>query len=384
MLKNKSIICFANDFRGDPTSKQQVMRILSEDNKILWINSIAMRKPSVSVSDMSRVWSKLKSFSRGLDQINTNLYAFTPLVLPLPSSKFAQVINRLLLLAYLKFFTIKLGMKNIQLWTFLPNMVGLVGSLNEEKVIYYCVDEWSEFSFLDRDTVIRLEKELLAKSDLVITTANKLYKSKIKANPNTHLVPHGVDFDFFAKALEPGMLEPQDISCLPHPRMGFFGLIHEWVDLELIAFMAKAHPEWTIVMIGKVVPGKDTSCVNGLKNVVFLGQKEYAELPAYCKGLDVALIPFEINELTLNVNPIKLREYLAAGLPVVSTALPEIFPYKDVVHIAETKEEFTKAVEQAICEKGSDWINKRHSAVSHETWRARVEQISDLVENIKR
>jgi glycosyltransferase involved in cell wall biosynthesis len=384
MLKNTSIICFANDFRGDPTSKQQVMRILSENNKILWVNSIAMRKPSVSASDMSRIWSKLKSFFRGLDQINPNLYAFTPLVLPLPSSRFAQVVNRLLLLAYLKFFILKLGMKNIQLWTFLPNMVSLIGSLNEEKVVYYCVDEWSEFSFLDRDTVVKLERELLAKSDLVITTANKLYTSKLQYNPNTHLVPHGVDFDFFANALAPATQEPRDISGLPHPRIGFFGLIHEWVDLELIAAMATRHPEWTIVMIGKVVPEKDTTCVDALSNVVFLGQKDYAELPGYCKGLDVALIPFVLNELTLNVNPIKLREYLAAGLPVVSTALPEIFPYQSVVHISKTTDEFIRDTEKAVTEKGADWIRKRHAAVSHETWRARVEQISDLVEKIQR
>lgn len=382
MLQNKSIICFANDFRGDPTSKQQVMRLLSENNKILWVNSIAMRKPSVSASDMSRIWSKLKRFFRGLDKINDNLFAFTPLVLPLPSSKFAQVLNRLLLLAYLKFFIFKLGMKKIQLWTFLPNMVGLIGSLNEEKVIYYCVDEWSQFSFLDTETVIRLENELLAKSDLVITTAQKLYDSKRKHNNNTHLIPHGVDFDFFVKALDPSTNIPKDIASLPTPRIGFFGLIHEWVDLTLIEYMAKKHPEWAIVMIGKVVPEKDVSVAASLPNVYFLGQKEYSELPGYCKGLDVALIPFEINELTLNVNPIKLREYLAAGLPVVSTPLPEILSYNEVVYLAESKEEFTLATEKALRENSDENLRKRHASVFHETWRARVEQISDLVDNI--
>jgi len=343
MLKSKSIICFANDFRGDPTSKQQVMKILSENNTILWINSIAMRRPSASVADMSRLWSKVTKFFKGLDQINKNLYVFTPLVLPLPSLKFAQLLNKFLLLSYLKFFIWKLKMKNIQLWTFVPNMISLVGKLGEEKVIYYCVDEWSEFSFLDRETIVRLEKELLLKSDVVITTAKKLYESKIKHNSRTYLVPHGVDFDFFSQALKPSFYVPDDIEILPNPRIGFFGLIHEWVDLGLIEFMAQKHPEWSIVMIGKLVPGIDISRSSAFKNIHFMGQKDYSELPHYCKGLDVALIPFKINELTLNVNPIKLREYLAAGLPVVSTPLPEIIPYKDVVYLAESKEEFTSS-----------------------------------------
>jgi len=379
MLKNQSIICFANDFKGDPTSKQQVMRILSENNKILWVNSIVMRKPTVKASDMSRIWIKLLGFFRGLDKINENLFVFTPLILPLPSSAFAQTINMLLLKFYLKFLCWKLGMIKPQLWTFLPNMVGLIGKLKVEKVIYYCVDEWSEFSFLDKETIVKLEKELLLKADFVITTSNKLLDSKIKHNKNTFLIPHGVDFDFFSTALDSTVHVPEDILALPLPRIGFFGLIHEWVDCELIRYIAEAHPAWSIVMIGKVAAGKNASILRHLQNVYFLGQKDYASLPGYCKGLDVGLIPFVVSELTLNVNPIKLREYLAAGLPVVSTPLPEIISYKGVVHIANTYEEFSIAIEKAIKEKGSHWIAQRHSAVCHETWRARVEEISSLL-----
>ena len=380
MLQGKSIVCFANDFRGDPTSKHQVMRLLSKNNNVLWVNSIALRRPSVSASDASRIFRKVKSFFEGLDRENDSLYAFTPLVLPLPASSLARRVNSWLLKIYLRYYIRKLGMKDIQLWTFMPTMVEFVGKLKEKKLIYYCVDEWSEFSFIDKESIIQMERRLIEKSDLVITTAEKLYADKVKYNPNTHLIRHGVDFDHFAKALDPKTEEPEDIRNLPKPRIGFYGLIHEWIDLRLIEAIAKAHPEWSIVMIGKI--STDSSFLNPYSNVHFLGQKPYESLGGYCKAFEVGLIPFVINALTVNVNPIKLREYLAAGMPVVSTKLPEIDPYREVVYLAEDDDDFIRGVEKALEQTGSEWIKKRQKAVEGETWLAKVEEISNLIEAI--
>lgn len=380
MLKGQSIVCFANDFRGDPTSKHQVMRILSRDNRVLWVNSIALRRPSVSASDASRILNKIKGFFRGLDRENENLYIFTPLVLPLPASAMARRFNSWLLKVYLKHWMGKLGMKDIQLWTFMPTMVELAGRLGEKKLIYYCVDEWSEFSFIDKASIIDMEKRLIEKSDLVITTAEKLYQDKKRYNANTHLIRHGVDFDLFASALDPKTEEPEDIRDLPHPRIGFYGLIHEWIDLKTVEAIARAHPEWSIVLIGKV--STDADFLKEYTNVHFLGQRPYRSLAGYCKAFDVGIIPFVVNALTVNVNPIKLREYLAAGLPVVSTRLPEIEPYGEVVHLAATESEFIEGIEKALQETGPDWVARRQKAVAGETWQARVEEISRLVEEI--
>ncbi len=382
MLKGESIVCFANDFRGDPTSKQQVMMLLSKCNKVLWVNSISMRAPSVSTSDISRIATKVKKFFVGLDKVNDNMYVFTPLVLPFPSSRVVRYLNTILLAIYLRYFMKKLGMTNIQLWTFIPTMVEIAGKLKESKLIYYCVDEWSEFSFLDKTVMIDMETRLLKKADLVITTAEKLYNEKKKQNSNTHLIRHGVDFDFFAQSLAPSTQEPDDIKSLPRPRIGFFGLIHEWIDFNILAAMAATHPEWSIVLIGKVAPGKDRSVLEQYRNIHFLGQRDYKTLPGYCKGFDVGLIPFAVTPLTLNVNPIKLREYLAAGLPVVSTKLPEMLQYNQVVHLAESPEEFVLATEKALYEKGETWIKRRQTAVKGETWQARVDLIGELIENI--
>ena len=164
------------------------MRLLSKQNKVLWINSIGLRKPSASASDASRILRKIGSFFRGLDQINENLYAFTPLVLPIPASGFARWLNSLLLRLYLFYYVRKLGLKNVQLWTFMPTMVELVGKLGEKKLIYYCVDEWSQFSFIDKDSMVEMETRLLKQADLVLTTAQELSRDDTVASLWTRIV----------------------------------------------------------------------------------------------------------------------------------------------------------------------------------------------------
>ena len=186
-MNQQSIVCFAADWESDPTSKHQVMKVLSRSNKILWVNSIGMRSPEVSAADLSRALKKVMGWFKGLTRVNQNLYHFTPIVLPLPSSKIARLINKKLLCFSVAYYKKKLNMENIQLWLFPPNAVELVGSLGERFVLYYCVDEWSKFSFIDGQAMRKMEIELLGKSDLVITTAEHLQKDKAQFNPNTHL-----------------------------------------------------------------------------------------------------------------------------------------------------------------------------------------------------
>jgi glycosyltransferase involved in cell wall biosynthesis len=205
-----------------------------------------------------------------------------------------------------------------------------------------------------------------------------LQASKNSLNPQTHLVPHGVDVDHFAKATDPATRVPDDVADLPHPILGFFGLIQEWVDLELLAEVARLRPDGSIVLIGQA--RTDRKPRDMPKNVHFLGQRPYETLPAYCRAFDVGLIPFRINELTLNVNPIKLREYLAAGLPVVSTPLPEVAVYRPLVDIAEDAEAFVAACDRAVAADDSESIERRRDAMRKETWAAKVEHLSKLVE----
>jgi glycosyltransferase involved in cell wall biosynthesis len=160
--------------------------------------------------------------------------------------------------------------------------------------------------------------------------------------------------------------------------IGFFGLLADWVDLDMIGALARARPKWSFALVGKAQT--DLRAVQGLPNVHLIGQRPYSALPGYCRGFDVGLIPFRMNELTLRVNPLKLREYLAAGLPVVSTPLPEVVRYQGVVHIATNREGFLEEIEAALKERTSERDRARVAMMQSEGWEARVGEMSRLVE----
>ncbi len=357
------------------------MRILSEENKILWINSIGMRRPSLSSSDFSRIIRKVKGWFKGASKVNENLYHFTPIVLPFPSSKIAGRINRVLLKLSIAYYRKKLSMGAVQLWTFLPNITEIIGELDETLLLYYCVDEWSKFSFMDGAALRDKEICLMQQADLVIVTADFLYNDKIQFNRQTHLLTHGVDFDFFAKSLTEESKKPAELENLTGPIIGFFGLIHEWIDLDLICYIARERPDWNIVLIGKASVNMEE--LEKYDNIILTGQKPYAELPSYCRFFDIGLIPFKINELTVNVNPIKMREYLAAGLPVVATPLPEIKKYEDRISIGEDGQQCIAMIEQEMTTDSAEKRVERSQSMKNETWKGKVEILSSLIEDIE-
>ena len=382
MIRDRSIICFAHDWAGDPTSKTHIMRILSEKNRILWVNSIGMRRPSVSGRDTRRLLAKLRQAARGLVRVHANLHVVSPLVLPLPGVAGVDRLNATLLTASLRHFARRAGLARPIVWTFLPTTAGLVGRLGESRLIYHCVDEYSAFAGVPREALRRMEADLVRRADLVLTSSETLAEARRPLNPNTWFVSHGVDVGHFSRAVEPGPAPPPDASGLARPVLGFFGLIAEWIDLPLLGEIARRRPDWTLLLIGKATV--DTSPLRGLPNVRLLGQRPYAALPDYCRAFDVGLIPFRIDELTVRANPLKLREYLAAGLPVVSSDLPEVRRYAELVELAHGPAGFIAAVETALAERGDAAARARVEAMKHESWEARVEEISELIEATER
>jgi glycosyltransferase involved in cell wall biosynthesis len=380
MMTGQNIICFANDWDADPTSKHQVMKLLAGKNRVLWVESIGLRRPGASKGDASRILKKIRKFVRGPVCVAPNLYVVTPLAIPFHGVKAAQAFNAWFLASYIRAQASRLDMSSFQLWTFLPTTAPIIRYLKPQKVIYYCVDEWSAFSFLDGRLMEQMETDLIKQSDLVITSAEKLYASKRHLNPRTYLVPHGVDAEHFGKALLPNTVVPKELEGLPKPIIGFWGLIHEWIDIDLIHYAATRRPEWSFVLIGKA--GVDCSALKQLPNVYLLGVRSYTTLPAFAKGFSVGIMPFKINRLTENVNPIKLREYLAAGLPVVSTPLEEARIYAQAVRFGSNGEEFVKALDLAVKDNLQDSIQSRLESVKEDTWAARVDQISSYVENV--
>jgi glycosyltransferase involved in cell wall biosynthesis len=377
MIEGNDIIFFANDWGGDPLSKHQIALQLAQRNRILWVNSMGNRNPTVSAHDLRRAWKKLWQFSRGCGPVAKNIFRFCPLVLPFHGNRAARWINRRLLAWGLRRACRKLGFEAPVTLTFVPNAVDVAGSLGERLVVYYCVDEYSQFSGANRSAILDMERRLMEKSDLVIVSASRLYETKRASNVNTVLITHGVDVAHFRTACIEATPVPQDAAILPGPVIGFYGLIEDWVDLDVIRHMAIARPGWSFLMIGEVKA--DTSAVSSLPNVHFTGRRAYQSLPGYCKKFDIAVLPFVINELTLAANPLKVREYLAAGLPVVATPLPEVQKLGALVCVATTPEEFLRQCDGLLDagRRGPDLAVSRQ--MDGESWEGKVEALSELI-----
>ncbi|XXF80886.1 glycosyltransferase [Myxococcaceae bacterium GXIMD 01537] len=376
-LRGRDLVVFSNDWDGDPLSKVHIMRILSRDNRVLWVNSIGNRAPRANAHDARRIFKKLASFSQGLREVEPNLHVLAPLALPFYGKEWVRAANRHLLRLQVLRAMRQLRFKRPLSWSFLPASAPVSGTLGEEFVVYHCVDEFSAFSDTNGRHIAELEERLLRRADLVITSAERLQESKARVNPRTVLVRHGVDFNHFVKACEPSTLIPEDVARLPKPVIGFFGLVADWVDLDAIIATAKANPRGSVVVLGKVAPDVDASGLAAVPNIHLLGRKRYEDLPGYCRAFDVALMPFKVNELTLNANPLKVREYLAAGLPVVSTDIPEVRKV-GLCKVATSTEDFVRKVGECLAEGGGP-RRERAQRIVHESWEAKVEEIREHV-----
>jgi len=256
------------------------------------------------------------------------------------------------------------------------------------KILYDCDDEASGFSGVrDIAGILQKEKDLATNSSIVIATSKALYQKISKLNSNCFYIPNGADVTHFLKATKPGEKIP-GMEHLRHPVIGYIGAIFDWFDAELVCRLAELHPEYSILLVGPLDYGRELDC--GLEkfkqhpNITLLGSRKYEVLPEYLSYMDVCLIPFKINKLTRASNPIKMYEYLAAGKPVVSTALPEICNNaSEVVYIGKDREDFIKKVERAVNEtKDKAMISRRIDYARDNSWEKRVKTIEALLRNI--
>jgi glycosyltransferase involved in cell wall biosynthesis len=375
-LKGRDIVCFSNDWDGDPLSKMHAMRILARENRVLWVNSIGNRRPTATARDLRRILKKLAGALQGLRERHPNIWVLTPLAIPLYGSELVRAANGALLRMQIEAAMQQLGFQDVISWSFLPSSAPVSGTLGESLVVYHCVDEFSAFSDAPAREIRELERRLLLKSDVVICSSEKLRADKARVNPNAHLVQHGVDLEHFAKAFEPGTTIPEDLKNAPGPVIGFWGLLADWVDLQLIRHVADAFSGGTVVLLGNSTT--DLKPLDGARNVRVLGRKPYADLPRYAKAFDVALMPFRVNELTLAANPLKVREYLAAGLPVVSTAIPEVERLGGC-RIGKDVDGVVREIAAAIA-AGPGPSEVRAAQMRSEGWEARVAEMQEIVD----
>jgi len=254
-------------------------------------------------------------------------------------------------------------------WYYTPMALPFTDHLTPELVVYDCMDELSAFKFAPPQ-LTTLEKELFKKADVVFTGGQSIFESKKNSHPNIYAFPSSIDKHHFGKARKIKE-DPDDQKNIPHPRFGFFGVIDERFDIELIDAVAKQKPDWHFVLLGPIVK-IDPATLPNYDNIHYLGGKKYEELPNYIAGWDIAMVAFAMNESTRFISPTKTPEYLAAGKPVISTPIRDVVrPYGDnkLVHIVSNANEFIKAAEKELIKKrNTTWLKKVDEFLLYNSW----------------
>jgi glycosyltransferase involved in cell wall biosynthesis len=360
------------------TNKQHVAcSLASLGHRVLYVESLGLRPLRRGGPDRGRVLQRLRHGLRPPRQVRPGLWVWAPLVLPGASGGWPLWLNRQVLRLGLALWRRVLGLRADWLWTYSPMTLSVLSPAPFRRLIYHCVDAIQAQPDMPADTITRWEERLCRRADLVFVTSPALLEQLHPFNPRTHFYPNVADGAHFAAALDPALPVPQDLAAIPRPRLGFVGAISAYkLDLELLIELARRHPHWSFVLIGPVGegdPSTDVSALAALANVHLLGARPYAALPACLKGMDVALLPLAFNPYTRAMFPMKFFEYLAAGVPVVATAIDALRPFADLALVCEPGiEPFAAAIRTALAGGGPDREQRLRGAAAH-TYAGRTE-----------
>jgi glycosyltransferase involved in cell wall biosynthesis len=366
------------------TNKQHVAVELAKlGYRVLYIDSLGLRRPSASARDMRRIAKRLFKAVRPPRKVRDNLWVWAPIVLPWHGNPYVRRINRALLGGGLRAWLKLLGLKRQWLWTYNPLTTEFFDLRSFPCRIYHCVDEIKAQPGMPVEVLATAEEKLCRQADVIFTTSARLTETRRRWNQNTHYLPNVADYEHFHAALASETEVPADLAAIPGPRLGFVGAISGYkVDFPLVRQIAETHPDWSVVLIGEVGEGDpwtDSSILHGLPNLHLLGPRPYRELPSYLKGFDVALLPNQINEYTDSMFPMKFFEYLAAGRPVVSVGLKALCDFSDVASIAGSPDEFIAALEKNLSGDVPPLDRRLHVAREH-TYEARTQRMLTLVD----
>ncbi|QGU00566.1 UDP-galactopyranose mutase [Candidatus Syntrophocurvum alkaliphilum] len=255
----------------------------------------------------------------------------------------------------------------------IPQHIQLVDQYNPALVVYDSLDEpVEEFAPWEKHYHLAVKQ-----SDLVITTSDKLFNLAKGINPNTYLVPNGCDYAHFSQAANKNLPVPADIINIPQPIIGYIGAVASWCDMGLIEKIAQTHSHCSIVLIGPLFNLNQNQIPN-LPNVHWLGYKPYQELPNYAQRFNVGIIPFRKSQMTSSVNPIKMWEYLATGMPVVTSAIPEINKFAEYIYYSEDDNQFINNIAEALANQDDKW--PRMALAERNSWTIRARQILQIIE----
>lgn len=368
----------SNDWNDLWATQQKVAVQVSKDHRLIVFETLGFSRRNLAAFDFERLRHRLRRFASGGTVVNPNLKVYSPPSIPYFQNGLLGKANLWLLEAMLRRVEKSEKVSNPLLWTFLPSerLLNLTPRLPVSGLIYECLDDFSKFTGAPANFEA-IENELVKRANIVFASSVKQVELKKEINPATYLVHNACDFDHFSQAVQETTILAEEIQTLPKPIIGFVGSYDFWVDTELIEAVARAHPEWTILLIGPYNYVDPKKMPKG-KNILPLGTRPYQQLPAYLKGIDVGLLPFRKITYMETADPIIMYDWLAAGRPVVATDFPAAREMeRRVVPIGKDVKEFIGLIEQSLEEekdlnKRAAGIQARHAAVKDHTWEHRV------------
>lgn len=373
-LAGRGVVYFGNDWHAENrTSSHHVARRLARTMPVLYVSSPGMRAPQASGRDLRRALRKLAAALRPPERIDDQLWHCTIPQLPFRRIPGVEAFNRAFGAWAVRRALAAAGIGRRIAWFVVPHPGFLAGRLGEDLCVYYCIDDYAAHPGVDAERIAACDLALTRAADRVFVAPPALVAIKTAQNPRTVFSPHGVDVDLFAQAADPATPLAEGARGLTHPVIGYFGSIHEWIDLELIEWLARQRPAWTFLLVGHAAV--DVARLAALPNVRLVGAQPYATLPQWAKAFDAAIIPYRLNRQVANANPLKLREYLATGKPVVSVRNPEIEKFAGVVRLADDRAGFLAALDAVVHDGPEAGAAERRAAVADQTWDRRVEAV---------
>lgn len=380
ILRDEGLVCLSTvdwDFLWG-RHQELMSRFAGDGMRVLYVEPLGIR--SAQLQDFPRIarrlQKRLRTGSRGLRSPLSNLYVHSPLALPFQRPVWIQRFNGWLLSRSIRSLLQQLELSRPIVWTFYATQtaLGLIDAIDHWLLIYDCIDDIAHNPKGVAPGYQELERRLVAQADLVFATSAALARERESLNPRVYHVPPGVHPERFARTRP----IPDDIAIIPRPRLGFYGGLDERVDQDLVAYLARARPEWHIIFIGNV--RTEVGVLQPYPNVYFLGQKKPDELAPYLHALDVLLIPYLVNQYTKSIYPNKVFECLAVGKPTVATPLPELLSFDSLIRLAEAPDAFLAAVEAALAEDDHKLVMRRRGVAQVNTWEVRYHQIINCIE----
>lgn len=415
----KTLVVFGEDWQGLPSSTQHLIKPLCNQYDVIWLNSIGLRQPHFNIQDTKRIMKKLYSFFKPSSsnthssnknknknkntlnnhkemnrpkEINKPKIILNIKTLPAPKNLLLRKICGKFMAYQINKQLAAIHCENPIIWASLPTAIDAIKFLNAQSIIYYCCDDFNSLAGVDHATIAQHEIELLNTAQLIIASQPTLAQNLIQrlnnhqANKNKptkkihQVLPHGVDYDYFSAPV----IIADDLPTNGKPTAGFYGSIASWLDFDLLNTIIEHNKHWNFVFIGRIENSIKTQ-VAKLKahpNTYFLGAKEHHQLSRYSQHWHASLLPFNDCEQIQNCNPLKLREYLATGVPIISTYFPAVDEYKQIVNIAHNPYEFNqhlKTIEQLNNHDKKIIQQAQQKAVEQHSWQARSQQIHQWI-----